>query len=391
MWWNNPHSIFEQKKVEGFPFGFIRSPEGGVEVQDFAYNLVFFRGIHDHVVAHPYRLEDQEKLVHQLLPGMTAGMSHGYSPVGLVLAWPLLQMPGSAAYLLYDLLTAGSILVLFHFYFLPRTESLTQISALGICSVSVCVMLAFGLGQTSLLTTSLLAMLWILLPAGDCKVTLARDLIVALLFWALCLKPSIAIIPFALLLGEKAWRPLLIGFLMIGLTWIFLAPYYGGWWTGLQDYAYLLNHYNNADFTPFMRRDYIPGHDAGTRNWFAFNRWLTESLTFASILARWQRWISRAELLQGMIGIFLLFSPYLLPSEDWILCLLVVTGDFFRDSTRLTSVAKLAVLFGIMDLRGGTIVPWSVNFPLLCVLFGWMLLKASQKRPGASERVRPAV
>ena len=391
VWWNNPHSLFEQKRIHTLPFGFVWSPEGGVEVQDFAYNLVFFRGIWDHSVPRPYRMEDQEKLVRHSLPGMTSGMCHAYSPVGLILVWPLLQVSGAMANFLYDLLAALGIIICFYVYLLPRTTSLTQLCSLGICSVSICIMLAFGLGQSSLLTTTLLTAFWMGLQHSSRERSLAKDLFLALLFWALCLKPSVAILPFALLLGTKAWRPLLLGFFLLGVTWLVLAPLYGGWWTGLQDYAYLLNHYNNSDFIPFMRRDYVPGHDAETRGLFALDRVTTEILTLVFIALHWFRKISLSELFQALIGIFLLFSPYLLPSEDWILCLLVVEGEFFRNSSRLAAVAKLLILFGIMDLRGGTIIPWSITFPLMCVLFGWIFLDALGKRirPDASRTNLP--
>jgi hypothetical protein len=207
----------------------------------------------------------------------------------------------------------------------------------------------------------------------------------------LCLKPSVAIIPFALLLGVGAGRPLLMGFGLLGLTWLVLAPLYGGWWSGLQDYAYLLNHYNNSDFTPFMRRDYRPGYDFETRALFTFDRWMTLGIAAVLIALRWRQRITLSEMFQALVGSFLLFSPYLLPSEDWILCLLLVEGRFFRDPSPLAACAKLLILFGIMDLRGGTIIPWEIHFPLKCALFGWMFLEAVlERRRGMRTAAIPA-
>ena len=381
VWWNNPYSLLEKNRYPGLPFGFVRSPEGSVQVQDFAYNLVFFRGIQHRIVAHPYRLADQEKMVRTLLPAMTAGLSHGYSPVAYVLAWPLLRVTGAEANFIYEFLCTVGIIILLRSYLLPRMESFVQLYGFALCAASICLALAYALGQSSLLTTTVLAAFWVLLQRNSTySHALMRDAGLAVLFWILCLKPSVAIIPFVLLVGVGAWRALLISFLLLGVTWLVLAPLYGGWVGGLRDYSYLLNHYNNSDFTPFMRRDYRPGHDFETRALFTFDRWMSIGLAAALIALRWLRHVSLSEMFQGLIASFLLFSPYLLPSEDWILCLLLVEGRFFRDPSPLAAFAKLLILFGIMDLRGGTIIPWEIHFQLKCVLFGWMLFEALLER-----------
>jgi hypothetical protein len=284
-----------------------------------------------------------------------------------------------------DAFEVGHGLLLFHFYLLPRTHSSLQLYALALSAASVCLALTVALGQSALLTTSLLGLFWALLQHG--RRSLTGDLGLALLFWAICFKPSVAVIPLALFIGSHRWRPLLLGFALLAVTWLWVAPFYGGWWTGLVDYSYLLNHYNNADFTPFMRRDYVPGHDAEIRGLFAFDRVATAAVTLALLFLNWTGRLSLSGLFQGMIGVFLLFSPYLLPSEDWILCLLVVESRFFRDVSPAGMCGKLLVLFGIMDLRGGMIIPWEINFQLKCLLFGWMLAEELRRsrRPGTLE------
>jgi hypothetical protein len=380
FWGNNPDSFFQRHRIKNLPFGFLLSPEGGVQIQDFALNLVYFHGIQERLVPHPYRLDDQEKLLRHLLFGMTSGLSHGYSPVAFVLALPLLPLSGAQAYLIYVLAGAAGILLLFHFYLLPRVEHPAQLYALALCAVSVCLALTFALGQSAMITTSLLGFFWMLLQDHDKSDPWRMDLGLALLFWMLCLKPNVGAVAAALLLGARAWRPLVIGGALLALTWIAIAPFYGGWWTGLQDYFYLLNHYNNADFTPFMRRDYVPGHDEEIRGLFVFDRAAMAVGTLILLVLRWSRRITLSELFQGMIGIFLLFSPYLLPSEDWVLCLLVVEGAFFRPASRLAAYGKLLLLFGIMDLRAGMIIPWQINFELKLILFGWMAAEALWRR-----------
>ncbi len=375
FWLNGPFSVFQKYHVPHLPFGFFASPQsGGVFTQDFSYNLVYFRGIEAHTVPRPYRLEDQEKLVRKALPRFNSGISHAYSPVAFILARPLLRFSGKQAYCFYCAFCTAGILFLFHGWLLPRAGDPLQVGALALCAVSVCVELAFFQGQSVLLTTTLLGFFWVLLRRE--RPSPAADFGLAVLFWTLCLKPSVAIIPFALLLGARAWRPLALGCFLLLLSWLWVAPFYGGWWTGLRDYSQLLNHYNNADFTPFMRRDYTVGHDAEIRLLFAFDRAATGLLILALLLLRWGGRLTLSGLFQSLIGVFLLFSPYLLPSEDWILCLLVVEGAFFRYTSLPAALGKLFVLLGILDLRVETILPWQINFEMRCLLFVWMAAEA---------------
>ena len=44
-WLNRPSSDLNLYKQAGLPFGCIPSPQGGYAVQDFAYNLMYLRGI----------------------------------------------------------------------------------------------------------------------------------------------------------------------------------------------------------------------------------------------------------------------------------------------------------------------------------------------------------
>ena len=372
IWWNNPDSVFERLKAPGLPFGFLRYPGGGIEVQDFAYNLVFFRGIRDRVVAHPYRMADQEVLVRKLVPAMTKGMTHGYSPVAFVLSLPLMQMTGAQANLLYDALASAGIAALFYLYLLPRAAHSVQLLALGLVTVSICLVLTMALSQTSLLTTPLLGLFWVLLQQREESRSGKIDLILGLVFWALCLKPNIGLIALILLFGTKAWRPVVLGFALLALTWVATGPLYGGWISGLRDYAFLLDHYNNADFIPFMQRDYVPGHDAEIRGLFTFDRTATIVCSLILLAQHWAGRISLSALFQGMIATFLLLSPYLLPSEDLILFLLIVENDFFKEPNPLAALGKLFLLFGIMDLRGGVIVPFECHFQFKCLFFIWM-------------------
>jgi hypothetical protein len=371
---------------KSLPFGMFSAPNGSVCAQDFAYNMLYFRGIQERVVPNPYRLADQEKLIRQLLPVSQQGLSHAYSPVAYVLAQPLLLLSGYQAYLVYIVACALGIFLLFYGDLLPRTQSPLQLYALAICACSLCLVAAFAVGQSALLTTTVLGAFWYLLRRRDFAAgpSFGRDLALAALFWVLCLKPSVAIIPALLLIGAQAWRALVIGAAFLFVTWLCVADRYGGFWTGLADYLYLLNHYHNADFSPFMQRgSETAAQSSWTAHLFAIDRNLILILGTVLVVLRWKKRISLSEHFQGVMGLFLLFSPYLLPSEDWILCLLVVEGAFFNAPLSILSALKLALIIAIMDLREGLTFPFAINYPALCLLFAWIFweLLTSRRNP----------
>ena len=385
----------QSRNTRELPFGVFSDRNGEVYAQDFSYNMIYFKGIRDKFVAHPYRIADQEKLVRQELPESTSGLTHAYSPVAYVLALPLLCVSGFHAYLLYTVLSAIGILLLFYFDLLPRTEHPLQLAGLTACAVSIWVTGAFAVGQSTLITTTLMGALWYLLRQRTISPSWRTDVLLALVFWALCLKPSVAIMPLMLLPGARAWRSCAIGAGLLLVTWTLVASHYGGWWTGLGDYLHLLNHYHNADFTAFMQRgtESVPEQQWSTFL-FSLERTLLLIFSLALLVLGWTRPLTGSEQFQGMVWIFLLFSPYLLPSENWILCLLVVEGSFFQSRNLIASCGKLLFLLGIFDLRAGLTFSEQVDFPLKCVLFVWILSEWLQAKLtpelDITERLQPS-
>ena len=368
-------------RMPRLPFGLISFSDGSVFTQDFAYNMLFLQGVQKRLVSHPYRLEDQEKLMRQMLPVGGSGMTHAYSPVALVLALPLLSISSPHAFLLFTILGAAGVLLLFYFHLLPRVESPLQIYAFLACTLSVCVIAGLVVGQTALITTTYLGALWHLLQRRQTSRALVIDLLIAALFWGLCVKPSVALIPFALLLGARAWRPLILGVLLLGATWLCVADYYGGWWTGIEDYSFLLNHYDNADFTPFLQRGYETADQKHlTTLFFSLDRDLILTACLALIILRWLRRITGSEQFQGTVWAFLLLSPYLMPSENWIVCLLVVEGSFFQSRDLASVAGKFLLVCAVMDLRPGVICAWPMDTCAKWLLFAWIALEWLQAR-----------
>ena len=312
-----PHNLLDLQKdsPRDFSFGVFTLPGIGIFVQDYSYNILCLQGIHEHLVARPYRMEDQEQMVRQMIPAAKFGMTHAYSPVALVLALPLLYVPGFYAYLIYFIASISGILLLFYYGLLPKAVIPMQFGALALCLFSICTVTAFEVGQTAMLTTVLIGTFWILLQqrhySGLYRVWI--DFTLALLFWALCFKPSVAIGPFFLLVGARSWRVLALGMSFLFVTWTTLCGYYGGWWTGLPDHSYLLNHYHNAGFTPFMQRDSETAMEKTITLWlFSFDRTFLLVSSATAVILHWTQRITLSELFQIVVWLFLLFSPYLL-------------------------------------------------------------------------------
>jgi hypothetical protein len=388
VWWMNlSMERLEAHNDPRLPFGVI-STSKGIVAQDFSYQLLFFRGIRDRLASRVYTMAGQEKLLRQELPGIDSGMSHAYSPVAFILMLPLLGLPGSGSYLVYTVLVTIGIFLLFQFDLFPRAKSFFQLIALLICVTSVCIWADFAAGQSALLTTSLLGAFWVVLRRNAQR-SLSSDLLVAVLFWALCLKPSVAIIPLFLLLGARAWRAFEIGLLLILITWFCVADHYGGRWIGLRDYAFLLNNYHNGGMGDFMRRGHQSAVSLGaTASIFSLERNLLLVAGVSLLFLRWSRRLNASEHFQAMLGIFLLFSPYLLPSEDWILCLLVVEGSFFQTRNAVQAGIKLLLLAAILDLRF-PLVGFDVVFSLKCLLAAWMLWETVSVRSRAGLKMEP--
>jgi cbb3-type cytochrome oxidase subunit 3 len=390
-WINRPGSDLQLYKQAGLPFGCIPSPHGGYGVQDFAYNLMYLRSIGDRVVAHPYRQADQQTLILHALPTASSGMAHAYSPVAYVLAQPLLALSPPTAYIAFSVLAALATLLLYRVDLFPRADRL-QFYLLIICAISLTEVAAFAVGQTALVTTPLIGAAWWLLRRE--KRGTSNVLLLALITWALCMKPSIALIPVALLLGARAWSALAVTAFLLAATWAAVGPLYGGWWSGLVDYDNLLHHYYEDAMIPFMRDVFtrhsdtganaffdtpFPGHNAF---FFTASRWLYLA-TIALLLAlRWAGRLTPSQHFCGMIWTFLMLCPYLLPSEDTIVCLLIVEGGFFRSRGLWRNVAVLLMVLGIMNLRDGLTFPGQINFPLKCVLLAWMAVEAWRVRRG---------
>jgi hypothetical protein len=371
-----------------YPFGIFVTPGGGLFAQDFSYNMLFLRGIHERRVARPYQMEGQVQMARLIIPGSQSGLHHAYSPVSFVLTLPLSFVSDFQAYLVDFILTAGAILLLVYFYLLPNASEPLQIGALTVMLPSVCTLTALAIGQSAMLTTVLLGAFWFLLRRRKQLIgsLVSLDLGLAMLFWTICFKPSIAVVPFVLLVGSQAWRALAFGFGLLLATWTLVCGYYGGWWTGLQDYVYLVNHYNDGLIPPFTQlTSQMPVENPAGDRLFAFNRDVLIASSAGLVLLHWTQRITISEMFQILLWVFVLFSPYLLPSEDWILCLLIVEGSFFKSGNVVTACVKLALMAVIFNVRANVGLTDRLAFPAQCILLTWLLLEILRSKYAGRE------
>ncbi len=395
--------LWSGERSSGVPYGVVVLPgTNAFAAQDFAYNLNYLRQIAQRTVAHPYRLDAQEHMVRTWYARTSMGLVHGYSPVALVMASPLLMLPVEWAYALFTFFHAVLFVLLTVFYLLPRMKNSVQGRALLASFCSYALLDIWAMGQTAIVTTSILAAGAALLRnrSWTGALLLRRDLILGGLFFVLAAKPSIALILAAMLIGERVWRPLGFAAIALASTWALLADHYGGFWIGLRDYAWLLNHYCQADATPFMRPGLSPEISTNLTSFvtklapgwngaaFHSSRVLFEGLIFGLVILRWSKRISFSTQFQGLLWTFLLFCPYLLVTEDLAVCLLAVEGPFFRPGPGAAFKVLLVFLMVNLWLRGlAGGLPFV--FPVKLTLAVWWLadLIFLQRRfPAAAEK-----
>ncbi len=279
-------------------------------------------------------------------------------------------------------------------YLLPRIKNSVQAGAVFASFFSYVLLDVFLMGQTSIVTTCLLAAGVVLLETRSKRTgreRLLADLLLSLILYLLAIKPSVGLILVALIIGERIWMALLACGVGLLLTWVLLANHYGGLIAGLQDYLWILNHYCQADMTSFLRPGLAPGistnftsaltifapeHNAAI---FLASRLIFEGLIFALIVARWFKRISFSTQLQGLLLTFLLFCPHLLVTEDFVICLLIVEGNFFRPGW--SALPKILLVFLLVNLilignlfTGPGSNPLPLAFAAKVILASWWLL-----------------
>lgn len=375
-------------RPEGVPYGVKLIPgKNAFGTQDFACHINYLQSIWNRSVEHPYRLEDQERIVRSWYPRNSMEFPHAYSPVVLVLGSPFLAMKVEWAFFLWALINAGLLLALTWGYLLPRIKNPTQGFAIMAVFCSYLLLDIFNMGQTALATTTLYAGSFLLLrDRSACHpVQLSRDLVLFAALYALAAKPSIALIVFAMVIGQRAWRPLLLAMSGLLFTWAILAPYYGGYVAGLTDYSWLLNHFCSADMIPIFRGGLTPSISTNftafvttlrpewNREAFFLSQIIFEGLVVLLTLLRWSKRISFSTQFQGLLWTLLLFCPYLLVTEDFAICLLAVEGTFFRNG--LGGAVKVLLVLLAANIWIGASLGWPLSFALKFVLAIWWLLE----------------
>ena len=361
---------------------------------DFAVHFNYLRQIRHHEIDRPYTYQGQVRMMTNWLPGARSGMPHAYSPVALLLMWPLFRLDTGTALLVVKILDLVLLLVLVLGYLRVRAATPTQAIAVLAACCGLSFFATICVGQTSVFTTFVLALGWTLLQRQHDLKRLHPEiapLSLALVLWFLAFKPSIAMVWFTVLLGTKSWRAVTWAALFLIVTWLALGPFYGGWIVGLQNYAYFIGHYYMEAFPPFLQPGATPQMNTNFNSFlvmldpglgafsFKLNQVLFQVTNIAVILLCWTKRFTVSQLFQAAIWNYLVFCPQLCATEDWVICLLVVEGNFFRPA--LTTVFKIALLWAIVNLRWGCLTDWPLFFPAKLALASWWWSEALSLLP----------
>ena len=336
------------------------------------------------------------------------GLAFGYSPVLFVLLLPLLPLASGIAYLVFATASGLAVASLLHRVLLPRLSTgFEPLLALSICLFSTAFFNNLIIGQTALLTTAALGAGWALLYDPSARRwkagTVKTDLLLAALLFCLAAKPHVALVLGALLLAARRWRAIgAAAAALFAATWV-VAPKVGGWPFWCQDYLHLLTHYTRADAGAFLRESINPA--IATSLIQPLHRFtdVPDSTSSALCTALWLAGLAMASLglqkkflppgcfFQCVVLGFLLFSPNLMATEDFLLILLLMDEPlrakgrwglpFLLALFVAVNASPYASLFAATPLRD-----WPVAFGAKAILAALVLAQNSKRKTQKTER-----
>lgn len=345
------------------PFGVTYDAPGGVYLlNDFATHFHFCRAIWNRVHPRPYTPEGQEAMFRSWSEAIRAGMPFAYSPSLVALARPFVGWPPAAAFACFSLLQAVLLAAFVWKYVPPRLGDRWQLAQAVAALGSLSLLSTFWIGQTSIVSTVLLAAAWALLTVAERR-SLLQEGLLGILLWMLSSKPSIGILLGFWLLAFRAWRALGMGALLCGLSCLWTAPLLGGWPLWISDYLHLLGNYHQDGIGAFMAPGLPPRI---LTNLFGF---LVQSTPLSDAAAAGlcrDLWLAGLAALTGLAALrrirpphflqlslvwFLVFCPHVSATEDWALVLAVLADG--RPQRPARGLWILLLVLAAVNLRQG--------------------------------------
>lgn len=270
----------------------------------------------------------------------------GYSPTMLWVLAPLVPFSHSVAFVLFNVVGLGAV----WWQTRPRRYRagwglVTFFSPLGFA--------CFLLGQTAVLTGAGLLLLFERSREAFRKVASSRTFTAAVLLWALSAKPPLALTAGAVLVGLRAWRPVVVALALTAVTTAAAYPLMGPGWAA--DYVEMIRTYNLVDAAPAYAFSFAPHHMANLRGVLTMDfgvaddvatrvsslLWLVGLAALAAVGPR-LRLTSGGSWSAGVL-LFLLFCPHVSSMEVLQVALLVPfcipTGD-----ARVSTACRVAFL-----------------------------------------------
>jgi hypothetical protein len=350
----------------------------------------------------PYTADGQLRLARAWLRDQApVAQAFAYSPVLFCLLLPLLPFSTLSAYVAYAALTTAAAWFLYRRLFAAVPACIFSAAWGLVCAFSIDFWNVYRFGQTALLTTAGLAVLWMRTydAAGRCwkPACWKEDLLLGAVLALLAAKPNLAFLGFVFLAAAGRGRALGIAALFCLLCTLAAAPVLGGWPVWAADYLHLLSHYTKAEIGPELAWSIDPRvntHFASALLQAGFGpEPLLSRLCSAVLLAclAWTGYRLRHHPVQAPLLFpfallsLLVFSPNLMHTEDVLLLLLVLFPP--PGAVRLFFLAGWILLLNTNQPYGifqGTRLD-DLTFPLF-IKFGFWLWYAHgilKKRPAA--------
>jgi hypothetical protein len=332
---------------------------------DFYIHRAYVERIWSKVTSRPYTLAGQEAIFKDWAPKAAWGMPHPYSPAMAIVFGLFVWLTPDTAYLVFSAINSAAILLLLVYFILPRISDYWSLAAVLIVLISQDYFLTLLLGQTAILTTGGLALIWSLLYNQSAQklhtATWTQTVALGIMLFALSAKPQIAAVGAAFIVSARQWKALLLGLALIVANFTWLGPYYGGWPHALSDYLHFLSHYYKQAMTPFF--DYcFQYHIASNPTDFlvatfgmgepktaaVFQPLYLAVLSLVAVLSIYKK-ISLPAAFQLQLGALLLLAPYLRFTEDLAILLIICGGKLFGTQKVLFEATKLILLFLVVN------------------------------------------
>lgn len=365
------YNIIKATWGAGPNFGlFFNSFENKITIIDFASHLNFTRDFWQIFITKTnihsvYSVENHLNATGSLgWINPDHALPFGYSPTMLIILGPLTLFSNLAGYYLITFLSLISM----------WWQTKPARCRFGLGLLSLCSPLAFScfsLGQTAILTAAGLLLISERSPDNLSSIGVKQSILPGIVLWSLTAKPPLALTAGCILIGLRAWHPLLIGIILTIISTICIAPLLGPVW--VADYLNLIQEYNRVDADPVFSWSLWPSHMANLRGILSADFGISDNLASSISSYVWllslvaisvvgtRKRIRKGYFWSAGILLYLLFCPHVSSTEE-VQILLLIPLCISPESTKLCKIELfILVIVPLMVLASPATGPFFVN------------------------------